>query len=155
MQDIGSVLVKIGLAVGVFLLVRMGCTIQTPQEAPRTLQFAQTWELQPGDVVAERRITGGLGDISIELKGNSIYAPFDGRVQPDENSCVIFSSDEIPAYLFRLCGLKQPRLGTVRAGDNLGSGDHLEFAALRKQPSGAWSFVEPSRSMIERTLRRP
>lgn len=155
MQDIGSALVKVGLAIAVFLLIRTGCTLQKPQEAPRTLQLAQTWELQPGDVVAERRITGGLGDISIELKGNSIYAPFDGRIQPHQGECVVFSSDEVPAYLFRLCGLKNPRLGAVQAGDVLGSGDYLQFAALRKQPSGTWSFVEPSRSMIERTLKRP
>ncbi|MEB3337305.1 MAG: hypothetical protein VKJ46_07590 [Leptolyngbyaceae bacterium] len=138
------------------LLIRHAITFRKPnREAPSTIQLSQTWELQPGDRVAGRLVTGSLGDISLEIKGSRVYVPFDGRVQPYQGNCVVFSSDEVPAYLFRLCGLKQPQLGVVKAGEVMGEGNYLQFAALRKQPNGTWFFVEPSRDILERTLKKP
>ncbi|OLP18843.1 hypothetical protein BST81_07955 [Leptolyngbya sp. 'hensonii'] len=154
MRAISSALIRLGLIVVVFVLVRAGCQPETQVER-RNIRLTQTWELQPGDRVGKYAVIGGLGDISIELKGNTIYAPFNGQVQPFRSDCVVFSSDEVPAYLFRLCGLKRPQLGGVESGQPIGSGEYLQFATLRKQPGGTWSFVEPSRNILERTLTKP
>ncbi|WP_346291899.1 hypothetical protein [Sphaerothrix gracilis] len=121
---------------------------------PRSVPVQQTWELQLGDRVAGYVISASLGDISIELNGGKIYAPFAGEVEPtDKASCIVFSSAEVPAYLFRFCGIRRPRLGTVRQGDSIGSGRYLHFATLRRQPDGTWAIVEPSSSVLERTLQ--
>jgi len=125
-----------------------------PVEPPIDLKLFQQWQFQPGDMIAGRRLLGGLGDLSIELKGKPIYAPFTGKVQPTTKAgCVVFSSSELPAYSFRLCGLDQPKTGPLQKGEEIGSGAILQFAALRKQPNGKWAIVEPSVSMLERTLK--
>jgi len=101
-------------------------------------------------------VVAGLGDISIDLKGDSAYAPFGGRVQPlksDAKNCIAFSSPEVPAYLFRLCGLQNLKLGEVEQGDVIGSGAYLHFATLRKQTDGTWAMVEPAHDILERILR--
>jgi hypothetical protein len=139
------------------ILLASGCSIISPiipkpSEPTRSIKIQQSWQLQPGDSIGNYQIAAGLGDISIELDGGKVYAPFDGRVQPNVRSCVLFSSPDVPAYLFRLCGLKQPRLGQVKQGDAIGSGQYLHFATLRKLPEGTWTIVEPSRSMLERLL---
>jgi hypothetical protein len=146
-------------AIALVLLAMMltGCQFNQSSEPPRTVQLQQSWELQPGDTLSGRRVGGSLGDISIELDGNRIFAPFDGRVQPDANieGCVIFSSADVPAYLFRLCGLRNPQLGAIRRGNTIGTGDYLHFATLRRQPDGTWAMVEPSRDILERMLTAP
>lgn len=129
----------------------LGCSRSAP-EPPITLKLYQSWELQPGDSIGGRQILGGLGDISIALNGGNAYAPFNGKTQLDKGNCLVFSSPEVPAYLFRLCGLDSPRLGTVNQGDALGRGRSLQFAALRKQPNGTWAIVEPAKEILERTL---
>jgi hypothetical protein len=121
-------------------------------EPARSIQIQQTWQLQAGDSIGPYKIAAGLGDISIDLAGGKVYAPFDGRVQPNVRDCVLFSSPDLPAYLFRLCGLEQTRLGQVKQGDAIGSGQYLHFAALRKLPEGTWTIVEPSKTMLERLL---
>ena len=126
--------------------------LSTPAESPRTIQIQQEWQLQPGDQIGEYHIAAGLGDISIQLEGQKVYAPFNGQVQPHVRDCVLFSSPDVPAYLFRMCGLSRPRLGTVRQGDVIGSGEYLHFATLRKLPEGTWTIVEPSRSILEKLL---
>lgn len=149
---------KFGLAVAILLVAIVGCStvssIFPPSEPEpvRTVQIQQTWQLQVGDSIGTYRVAAGLGDISIELKGGKVYAPFEGRVQPNISDCVIFSSPELPAYLFRMCGLNQPRLGAVKPGDAIGSGQYLHFATLRKLPEGTWTIVEPSRSILEQIL---
>ncbi|NEQ31045.1 MAG: hypothetical protein F6K04_08580, partial [Leptolyngbya sp. SIO4C5] len=62
---------------------------------------------------------------------------------------------EVPAYLFRLCGLKNARLGDIKAGNQVGTGETLQFAALRKQPDGSWALVEPAVDVLERTVSSP
>ena len=139
---------------GSFLLnFATGCT-QQPEISPRPIQLHQKWILQPGAEVAGFKIAGGLGDISIELEGKSVRAPFNGKVQPNQADCVVFSSAEVPAYLFRFCGLKRPQLGNLQAGDVIGSGQALQFAALRRQPDGSWAIVEPAMDILERTIRQ-
>lgn len=138
-----------------FLLTLTSCTRMNSQVQPRAIKLHQTWQLQPGSVVAGHHVAGGLGDISIDLQGDSVYAPFDGRVQPHQQNCVVFSSSELPAYLLRLCGLKRPKLGDVDQGRAIGSAETLQFAALRRQPDGSWTMVEPSTSLLERTLKQP
>lgn len=150
-----SQVAKVGFVLSALLLMSTGCGIKRSNEAARALQISQSWELQPGEKVAGHLITGGLGDVSIELKGSSVRAPFDGRVQPNTDRCVVYSSPEVPAYLFRLCDLKRPKLGEVREGEVIGSANHLQFAALRRQPDGKWALVEPSASILERTLQQP
>lgn len=130
------------------------CSPSKLDTQPRQVAIQQTWQLQPGAIVARRRISGGLGDISVELEGGSIYAPFQGRVQPNQADCVLFSSPEVPAYLLRFCGLRHPTTGPVQQGQVIGSGRTLQFSTLRKQPDGKWAMVEPSYKLLERTLNR-
>jgi hypothetical protein len=101
-------------------------------------------------------VAGSLGDISIQLDGAKVYAPFDGLVQPNNvGECVIFSSPDVPAYLFRLCGMSRPRLGEIKQGRAIGSANYLQFAALRRQPDGKWAMVEPASDILQRTLTQP
>lgn len=137
------------------LLLTLAACSNSIDRPPVDLQLYQQWQLQPGDTIAGRSVTGGLGDISIQLDGNPVYAPFDGKVDPTKANCVLFSSADVPGYLFRFCGLTAPKLGDIRQGDPIGSGNHLEFAALRKQSDGRWAMVEPAKSILERTLRKP
>lgn len=136
----------------VLLLLVGGCTPQPVAEAPIEVPLYQTWELQPGDAVAGYSVMGGLGDISIALKGNTIYAPYDGRVQPNKLGCVIFSSTEVPNYLLRLCGVKHPNYGLRRAGEAIGTADVLQFALLTKRPDNRWALIEPSKKILEQML---
>lgn len=135
------------------LLLLSSCATRRSTVPTRVVQIQQTWQLQPGERVGSYRVAGGLGDISIELNRGKVYAPFHGRVQPNIADCVIFSSPEVPAYLFRLCGMHQIKLGQVRQGEAIGSATHLQFAALRRQPNGTWAMVEPARDILERFLQ--
>ncbi|RMF67656.1 MAG: hypothetical protein D6742_07015 [Cyanobacteria bacterium J069] len=143
------------IALTILTLALGGC--RTPPDAPslRSVSIQQAWALQPGRAIAGHRVLAGLGDISIDLAGGKVYAPFDGQVQPTAGDCVVFSSPEVPAYLLRLCGLRQSSLGRVSEGQALGRSEALHFAALRKQTDGRWAMVEPSTSLLERLLRSP
>lgn len=136
------------------LLIPVGCSAPQAVEPMPDLKLYQTWQLKRGDDVGGREVLGGLGDISIALDGNEVYAPFNGKTQPYSQGCLIFSSPDVPAYLFRLCGVDNPRFGRVDEGDVIGKGRSLEFAALRKQPNGTWAIVEPTRDILQRTLTR-
>jgi hypothetical protein len=140
------------MVMAILLLTGTSCTSTAFTEPVRTIQLQQTWQLKVGDTIGGHRVVAGLGDISINLQGDAVYAPFNGRVQPTEQGCVLFSSPEIPAYLFRLCGLNHPRLGELQQGEAIGSGDYLHFATLRKEQEGTWSMVEPARDILERVL---
>jgi hypothetical protein len=96
---------------------------------------------------------GGLGDLSIALKGNTIYAPYEGRVQPNQQGCVMFSSADVPNYLLRLCGVKNPNFGLRKEGEVIGTADALQFALLNKRPDGLWALVEPSKKILEQMLQ--
>ncbi len=149
---------KTGAAVGLALMLAAcasAANLIPVTESPRQIQIQQSWQLQAGDRVKQYQIAAGLGDLSIALKGGKVYAPFTGRIQPTINSCVLFSTPEVPAYLFRFCGLSQPRLGAIQQGEVIGSGDYLHFAVLRKLPEGTWTIVEPARSMLEKILSKP
>lgn len=143
----------LALVVAVLLLSLVGCTHSPIQESPRELQLYQNWELQPGDVVAGYAVASSLGDLSIAMKGNAVYAPFDGRLQPSKAECAIFSSEEMPTYLFRFCGLKSPHYGFRRVGAVIGKGNELHFGLLNQQPDGRWAMVEPSKKIIEQMLQ--
>ncbi|NJR52937.1 MAG: hypothetical protein HC780_28630 [Leptolyngbyaceae cyanobacterium CSU_1_3] len=132
-----------------------GCKSAKVDEAPIDIKLYQKWELQPGDTIAGYPVRGSLGDISIDLHNNRVYAPFDGKAQVDKRGCVIFSTPDVPAYLFRLCGLNSPKLGLLSQGDEIATGESLQFAALRKQPDGTWAIVEPAKNILERTLKSP
>jgi hypothetical protein len=122
---------------------------------PRQIMVQQTWELETGQQIAGFRVVASLGDISIDTQGHRIYAPFAGEVElaaPGED-CIFFSSPEVPAYLFRYCGLRRPRLGTISLGRAMGSARVLHFSTLRRQPDGTWAIVEPSRHVLERSLQ--
>lgn len=137
------------------LFILTGCNTSSNDPTPVEIDLYQQWQLQPGDTIAGRTVTGGLGDVSINLAGKSIYAPFDGRIQPTKANCHVFSSAEVPGYMFRLCGISPRKHGDLNQGEEIGSGEHLEFAALRKQADGKWAIVEPSRDILERTLQKP
>ncbi len=136
-------------------IVLASCRPVTPPAKPITLNLYQTWELQPGDQVQGYAVLGGLGDISIALRGQAIYAPFTGTTQRDIRQCLLFSSPDVPAYLFRFCGVQGAKLGAIAQGEAIGTAEILQFAALRKQPNQTWAIVEPSKSILERTLTHP
>lgn len=140
------------LGLWLLALVLGGCTTTEPA-AVRDIPIQQDWQLEPGAVIGDHRIAGGLGDISIEIRGDRLYAPFDGELQPNTiDGCYVFSSPDVPAYLFRLCGLDRPRLGPVSQGTVLGSANFLGFATLRRQPDGHWTMVEPASDVLQRML---
>ncbi|KPQ35553.1 MAG: hypothetical protein HLUCCA11_09895 [Phormidesmis priestleyi Ana] len=143
------------LRVCLLLLSAIGlasCGSQTePQVRAITLQ--QQWVLNPGDEIAGSIVAGSLGDISLSLKNGKVNAPFDGELELSETErCALYSTPEIPAYLFRLCGLKSFDYGEVKAGKQMGKGDFLSFATLRRQPDGSWIIVEPAKGVLEKTL---
>lgn len=135
-----------------------GCSSPGGAPGPRNVTLHQQWALQPGDRLGGYQVQSGLGDITVDLQGNRVFMPFDGQVQPAEGNvdlCVILSSPDVPAYLFRLCGLRQPRLGDLAQGDPIGSGNTVAFATLRRQADGTWAMVEPAKEMIAQFLDRP
>lgn len=156
MRVIGSVSNKVWLGLAIASLALTGCSAMNTNEPVRELKIQQTWELEPGDEVAGYRIAGSLGDISIDLNGGTVYAPFNGRVQPNNlEGCLVYSTPEIPAYVFRLCGVRPLNLGEIRQGTPIAKGDYLEFATLRRQPEGTWTMVEPAQDILERALAKP
>lgn len=150
-MDLNGIKAALSLVVTMFAIA--GCTPQPVVEQPLDVQLYQAWELQPGDVVASFPVSGGLGDISIALQGNKIYAPYDGRLQPNKPGCVVFSSPDVPNYLLRLCGVNNPQFGQRRAGEAIGTADTLQFAILNKRPDGLWALVEPSKRILEQMLQ--
>jgi hypothetical protein len=142
----------VGWLGAIALSLLTGCT-STPNAANSIdLKLYQTWQLQPGDSLNGYAVVAGLGDISIDVGGKPLYAPFNGRAQQDQRQCVIFSSPDVPAYLFRLCGLSNPQFGVMNQGDRLGTANLVHIATLRKQPNGTWAIVEPSKPIIQRIL---
>ena len=120
---------------------------------PRVITLQQQWALNPGDEVDGNLVSGSLGDISLLLKQGKVSAPFDGELDPSEiKQCALYSTPEIPAYLFRLCGLQKFNYGEVKAGAPMGKGDYLSFATLRRQPDGTWIIVEPAKGVLEKVL---
>ena len=152
-MPLASIISRLGSLGLLFLLVSCGWAER--KTTPRHLQFYQNWQLQTGGQVAGYQITHGLGDVGLDLQGNAIYAPYSGQIQAHTRECVLFSTAQLPAYLFRLCGLHRPRLGAIGAGQRMGAVKQLQFAALRKQPDGTWAFVEPSADLLERILKQP
>lgn len=133
-------------------LILSGCNAPTAPE-PRSITLQQQWTLNPGDKIAGNLVTGSLGDISIYLEGRKIKAPFDGDLELSElDDCTLYSTPEIPAYLFRLCGLSEVSYGAVKAGKTIGEGQYLSFATLRRQPDGTWVIVEPARTVLEKAF---
>ena len=147
-----GLLVSVGWGVSISLA---GCRSQAIAN-PRKIAIEQVWELAPGDSIEGFAVAAGLGDISIHMRGKSVHAPFQGDVELSAKgeNCIFFSSPEVPAYLFRYCGLKRPYLGSVNAGQSIGHANFLHFATLRRQPEGTWVIVEPSRNVLERSLER-
>ncbi len=136
-------------------LITTACSLRASPEPVREIQIQQNWAVKQGDRLANHLVVAGLGDISIQLSGDAVYAPFPGRAQPSIEGCVLYSTPEIPAYLFRLCGLTQTNLGEISKGTAIGTGDYLHFTTLRRQPDGTWTIVEPGKDILERILTSP
>ena len=143
--------IGLGLTLGLFLSGVGGCSRSTP--TPRILNLHQSWSLPMGTAIAGYPVSSSLGDISLELGGDAVRMPFNGTVEPTEMNCVLVSSDDIPAYLFRLCGLHQTKFGSRQQGQTIGRADHLIFAMLRREPDGTWAMVEPSAQFIKQLLK--
>ncbi len=148
------------LVLGLVLLVLssgLGSCGGTAPAVPRQIVLKQSWEIESGDRVAGQLVTGSLGDISVRLEGIRLRAPFSGQVELASKGfhCIYFSTPEVPAYLFRYCGVRQPRLGSVQAGEAIGRSGNIHFATLRRLPDGAWAIVEPSDRVLERSLNQP
>ena len=138
------------IAVTKYLSLLVSCQSGTP--TPRTITIQQAWELQAGNWVGDYRISSGLGDITLELGGDSVRMPFTGKVQPMDDHCIAVTSPEVPAYLFRLCGISRPNLGQRSQGHTIGRAERLVFAAFRKEPDGTWALIEPATELIEQFL---
>jgi hypothetical protein len=151
---LGKLAISLGL--GLLLTSLTSCRNLAPV-VPRQIVLKQSWEIESGDRVAGQLVTGSLGDISVRLQGARLRAPFAGQVELAAKGfhCIYFSPPEVPAYLFRYCGVRQPRLGTVQAGEVMGRGQQIHFATLRRQPDGAWAIVEPSDRVLEQSLDQP
>lgn len=134
---------------GALLTLLTACQSTPPS---RTITIQQTWELQVGNQVGDYRISSGLGDVTLELDGAPVQLPFDGKVQPMDQHCIAITSPEVPAYLFRLCGINGPNLGQYNKGDIIGRAQQLVFAAFRKEPDGTWALIEPATDLIEQFL---
>ncbi|EDX85552.1 hypothetical protein S7335_3253 [Synechococcus sp. PCC 7335] len=133
-------------------LIALGCDASTTPES-RSITLQQQWTLNPGDEIAGNLVTGSLGDISLYLEGRKVKAPFDGDLELSESDdCTLYSTPEIPAYLFRFCGLSDVSYGSVKAGKVIGKGQYLSFATLRRQPDGTWIIVEPARTVLEQAF---
>ena len=132
----------------------LGCR-PTPSAPPRKIVLQQSWELEPGEVIEGYLVAASLGDISVYLKGDTLRAPFAGNVERAAAgvNCVYFSTPEVPAYLFRFCGLRRPYVGAVEAGQAIGAAEYVHFATMRQQPDGTWAIVEPSSHVLERALQ--
>ena len=144
----------------VLLILALAPTLSSCRDeaiaSPRSVAIEQTWELTLGNVVEGFRVVAGLGDVTMYLRGARVRAPFDGEIQlsADGPDCIFFASPEVPAYLFRFCGLTNPRAGEVNAGDSMGRAQYLHFTTMRRQPEGTWAIVEPSTNVLERSLQR-
>lgn len=148
---VGALILALSVGIG-------GCSGSGAAPAPRNVTLHQKWALQPGDQLAGYSVQSGLGDITVNLQGNRVFMPFDGQVQPAEGNadqCVILSSPDVPAYLFRLCGLRQVKLGDLAQGEPIGSGNTVAFATLRRQADGTWAMVEPAKELLSQFLDRP
>ena len=148
----GSRVGKPGLGLAIALLLG-ACQAALAPEDQINLTVHQRWQLQAGDTVRGVTVVGGLGDLALALRGQPLRAPFDGLAQLDPRQCLIFSSPDVPAYRFRICGLRDRRLGQHRQGAELGRAETVYLAALRKQTDGTWAIVEPSKSLVERFLQ--
>ncbi|MBE9063279.1 hypothetical protein IQ256_20160 [cf. Phormidesmis sp. LEGE 11477] len=134
------------------ILVLTSCRTRSAPKS-RSIQLQQQWTLNPGDEIAGNLVAGSLGDISLYLEDKKIKAPFDGDLELSElDRCALYSTPEIPAYLFRLCGLSKVSYGSIKAGRTIGKGRYLSFATLRRQPDGTWIIVEPARGVLEKAL---
>lgn len=138
------------VASGALLTLLAACQLGPP--APRTITIQQTWDLQVGNQVGNYRISSGLGDITLELGGDPVRMPFDGKLQPMDEHCLALTSPEVPAYLFRLCGIDRPNLGQRSQGHTIGRAQQLVFATFRKEPDGTWALIEPATELIEQFL---
>jgi hypothetical protein len=118
-----------------------------------SVKLYQKWTVQPGDKIAGKNISGGLGDLSIELGGASVRSPFKGEVRRDDQGYLFLSSPTTPGYLFRLRGLEGAKLGNIQAGDCFGHGQLLHFATLKQQSNGTWAVVEPAKKVLEEILK--
>ena len=128
----------------------LGCSPSAP--APRLLNLHQSWPLSVGTKIAGYPISSGLGDVSLDINGDVVHMPFNGTVEPTAANCIVVSSADVPAYLLRLCGLSQVKLGARQKDQPIGRAQHLVFAMLRREPDGTWAVVEPSPKFIEQLL---
>ena len=140
------------LTLFITMLLLSSCAAKSTLK-PRAITLQQQWTLNPGDEIAGNPVTGSLGDISLHLGGQKLYATFDETLEMREQSaCTLYSTPEIPAYLFRLCGLSKVNYGEIKASKSMGKGEYLSFATLRRQPDGTWIIVEPARDVLEKAL---
>jgi hypothetical protein len=144
----------------ILLAMTLGSGLTSCQDealaSPRHIALDQAWELKLGNVVEGFPVVAGLGDISLQVNGSRVKAPFDGEVElaAESPNCIFFSSPEVPAYLFRFCGIGRPQVGPIRQGQSMGRASFLHFATMRRQPEGTWAIVEPSTHVLERSLQR-
>lgn len=84
--------------------------------------------------------------------------PFNSQVQRAAghgDRYLVVSSPDVPAYLFRLCGVTQGRTGHHRTGEVIGRGSIVAFATMRRQADGTWAMVEPAQDFIAQFLHEP
>jgi hypothetical protein len=134
----------------------------------KEIELQKSWGIHAGDVIGNYPVAGGLGEISLRIRGN-IRAPMDGRVEDkfvlvsegtiinSDDNCVLFSSPQLPAYLSKFCGLETQNLGLVRQGQSIGKTDgYLHVALLTYRQSAEnrnqWVYVSPSMGWLEKLV---
>ncbi|MEP0915368.1 hypothetical protein NC981_00935 [Leptolyngbya sp. DQ-M1] len=142
-----------GLMVGSLAACQLAKTQLSSPTRTMSIQIYQKWELQRGNRINNQTIVSALGELAIDLDGKPIYVPMSGEAKPDQAGCVLFAGTELPAYLFRFCGISSPTLGVLRKGQPIGTAHLLVFSTFLKQNNGTWAFVEPSKTMLEQILK--
>ncbi|NES95788.1 MAG: hypothetical protein F6K32_11250 [Desertifilum sp. SIO1I2] len=134
----------------------------------KQIDIKEIWENHSGQKIAGYPVVGGLGDISLEYRGN-IVAPLGGEVEgnfvlatetslvKNTSDCVLYSTPQQPGYLLKLCGLKERNSGDLKAGETIGKTDgllHLSLLTFRRSSNERpqWIYVSPSTQIIASVL---
>ncbi|MDI9639312.1 hypothetical protein QM565_26760 [Geitlerinema splendidum] len=143
-------------------------TSETFRPNLKQIDIKEIWENHSGQKIAGHPVVGGLGDISLEYRGN-IVAPLGGEVEgnfvlatetslvKNTSDCVLYSTPQQPGYLLKLCGLKERNSGEIKAGETIGKTDgllHLSLLTFRRSSSERpqWIYVSPSTQLIASVL---
>ncbi|MBI1270507.1 hypothetical protein GC174_08745 [bacterium] len=117
-----------------------------------SIALAKSFDIDPNQAIGAGnvRVSGGLGDISLNLNGDSLYAPVEGELLKSDGGCHLFISRVLPGYRIRLCGLGDLENKLYAEGERIGEFKTISVALLRREPTGNYVFVEPAGDFLRR-----